>query len=570
MRWYLQAVVTLSALAGGLATAQLPSPGDKHFSVPPEHLRPGEAATYPVSPAALGITIPRIIGDTKVDRRLNDPRTVYYKLPPIWQHWVPASRTEHRNRALGSVYHTQTPAVWGVHPTSFLADFNANPDFPWEVTFGLNLPHRESVAKKTAPLYDTINFLSLPEDEEGQLIPVVVLTDERPIKWLFPPGTMVGEVIYVTHKGKRYVQEIRTRTKNPPATTWFPGVYRPVKDRQELQLLTRIAYEPSRRYMSFRNPEEDEVFRIEGTVEKLPDLPEAVVTSLLSRPFQDVTESDWHPASDTDFNILPRDYSLGLLKHTDSEACANCHRQTQISVRNLIPHEPKIQANPLKVGNIRGSDAVFTWHPFSYLSVQDNNVLLPAREVYLRRFDVSNGVVEMLKAGQKPRHTYLLTEFVQKSLKPYELPLDKQFLHPEKGCQCGATCPCLADGGKCTCGDKCDCTATPDLKQVLDGRVVLPAPPSDRVVRVNVNQAPARVTLSPAPSSQPTQAPVTDGYTWSRGGEVEADNNFWFLFRQGQLVGYAPVSSRVYVPLIDGKAGAPTTPPIPVPQGGGS
>lgn len=540
-------------MAAALAFGQT-SPVERHFHSSAELVQIGETVTYPLDLAREGLVVPRVIGDTKIDRRLSDPRTVYYKLPQVWQHWVPAAKVEHRNVTLGTVHYTRTPPIWGIFKTSFLADFNANPDFPWETTFGLNIPHRTGKSP-----YETINFLSLPETDEGRLMPVAILGDERPIKWIYPPGTMLGEVIYVSHKGKKYVQEIRTRTKNDTNTTWFPGIYRPVKDRAEFQALTKLAYEPGRKYMAFRNPEEDEVFKIDGTVERLPDVPEPVVLSLLSRPFQDVTESDWHPAAEQDFHILPKDYSLGLLAKPDSVACASCHRQTQISVRNLIPREPKIQANPSKVGNIRGSDGIFTWHPFSMLSVKNDDAQVPGREIYVRRFDAQNGIVQILGHSQNPPKDYKLTLYVQKSLKPYELPTNPAYLHKEKGCNCGDKCPC---GAKCDCGDKCDCEVTKaDYQPFRDSRVVVQAPSNEQVVQVNVNQSPAKVQAS-SPSK----------YEWKYRTDQKLSEfpfRVWlYKLPENQFAGYWDASAQAFRPAsADGQNYGPLQqPPIPVPS----
>lgn len=413
------------ALAGAflLCALAFAEPPERRLVGPADQAGPG--IDYPIDMGKLGLVMPSILDDSKIDRVLRDPRTVYYKLPQAYQQWVPGRRVEHKDVTLGTSYFTSTAPVWGVYKTSFRPQLNANPDFPWEVTVGLNLAHR---AKLTPTVYDTVNFLSLPEDEDGRLIPVLVLADERPVKWLFPPGTVVGEVIYTNFQGRKYVQEVRTRKKSGDSTKWFPGAFRPVGSREEFQRLTQTAYEPQRRFMSFRNPEEDEVFKVEGTVERLPGIEPELVKQLLSRPFRDVTANNWAPAPDQEFSILPKDYSFGLFPHLDAETCAGCHRQTQISARNLTPREKNIQENPLHVGNIRGCDAVFTWHPFWQFSVLDDDSARPGREIYLRPFDARNGIVALARKGQAPSREYKLTEYVEKSLAPYELP-EAPYLH---------------------------------------------------------------------------------------------------------------------------------------------
>ncbi len=367
-------------------------------------------AQYPLDVAGSGLTLPRV-EDREIDRALRSPKTVFYKLPQVYQHYIPFSRVEIKNPVLGTLQYSFQKPVFGIHPASYLADFNANADFPWEATIGLN-----AAKKAKSDLYNTVNFISLPEDDiTGKLKPILLLTDERPIKWVFPSGTIAGEVIYVTHERKRYIQEVRTRKKTDDNAKWIPGVFRPVRDREEFQRLTGLRYVANKKFMLFRNPEEDEVFRLEGTVEQLPDVPANVTRALLSRPFQDVTKENWAPAAGQDFAITPKDYSFGLL-NPDTLVCAGCHRQTQISVRNLIPNEKLIVNNPDKVGNIRGCDGIFTWYPFDAQSVGRDS-----GSIHVRSHDLQKGIVQFAQRGQVPPD-YKLTLYVQQALKDYELP----------------------------------------------------------------------------------------------------------------------------------------------------
>jgi len=89
------------------------------------------------------------------------------------------------------------------------------------------------------------------------------------------------------------------------------------------------------------------------------------VRALLKREFKNTTNVKWSadcsiPTADDTFSIVPKNYSLGLLPGVDSDSCSNCHRQTSISVNRLVPEEPMIRDNPARVGNIRGSDGIFT------------------------------------------------------------------------------------------------------------------------------------------------------------------------------------------------------------------
>lgn len=386
---------------------------------------------YPLDLNKIGLKLPDTTSD-ELRRILSSRTTIFYKLPQVWQHYVPASRIEYNNVTLNTKTYYNTKQVYGVYFSTYAPDFHANSNFPWETTVGLNTTFKEHKQKGTVSPYRTVNFINLPE-KNGVMMPILILS-EYPIKWIYPPGTTVGEIIYVVHKDKRYVQEIRTRTKSDDSYEWTPGLYRPIKDRKEYERLTGLYnYTTFHKHFYFRNPQEDEVFKMEGIVERLPDLPEDKVVELLSRPFQaiDVDKGVWSPASDSEFNILPKDYCLDLLKSVDSFTCAGCHRQTQISVRNLTPKDPDVVKTPLKIGNIRGSDAVFTWHPFDPKTVRASEKDADL-QIALRKYDYDNKIIAVTSSEEtdKKYGAYKLTRFVQDSLKPYELPA-AHFLHSD-------------------------------------------------------------------------------------------------------------------------------------------
>ncbi len=312
----------------------------------------------------------------------------FYKLKPVFQHKE------------------------GLRPVAFQEEFNGNLDFPWETTFGLNAANR----RKDNP-HGTTNFLYLPEGKKILVIP------DSPVRWIFPEGAVVGEIIYVTYKQKRHIQEIRTRLKVEGSLNWEPGIYRPLANRSEfIYWAGLLDYRPAKKFLHLRNPEEDQVALFEGFVERLPTLPPASIEKLLSLPFKNVTREKWSdissaPSADSDFHIVPKDYSLGLLD-VSTGRCMACHRQTQIKISSLIPNEPLIRNNPDKVGSIRGCDGVFTWHPFAEDKV-------PAR--VLRSNDQSFVVFESSMCDDDGNvaingEKYLLTRDVEEALKGAELP----------------------------------------------------------------------------------------------------------------------------------------------------
>jgi hypothetical protein len=387
----------------------------------------GQTYKYTNKLDEFGVTLPQI-ENYSLESKLRDKDTVFYQLPKVWQQYIPGSKIEVKNLKSGQVSYTQTETVWGIYSSSYLSEFNANLDFPWDGTVGLNT----KVDRKTS----VINFLILPK-EDGITVPVLLIY-KKPITWIFPVKTIIGEMIVTEYEGKNWVQEIRCREKQDGAFYWTPMVFRPVASKDELVKRIKRDYLSSSKYMFFRNPEEDEVFRLEGLVEKLPDLKPEVVKQLLSLPFKDVTEEVWSeksiaPTSDQDFNLVPKDYNFGLIQ-PDQDNCLNCHRQTQISVSNLIPNEPIIRNNPDKVGSIRGSDSVFSWHPFGPTSYQNSKIEESEIKVRFRNYDFEKNIIALWEPNKSTSidfNKYKLTEFVQSSLQKYQLP-PYQVLHDER------------------------------------------------------------------------------------------------------------------------------------------
>ena len=153
---------------------------------------------------------------------------MFYKLPQVWQHFSPAAKIEEKNTVTGNISVKYTKSVWSIHDISFNPDSHANLNFPWETTAGLN-----SIKKNPAyaNLYKTINFINLPKTND-KIDPIWIIP-EKPIKWIYPTGTTLGEIIYVINNNKNYIQEIRTRTKDDSSESWIPNLYRPVENKDE-------------------------------------------------------------------------------------------------------------------------------------------------------------------------------------------------------------------------------------------------------------------------------------------------------------------------------------------------
>lgn len=394
-----------------------------------------DIGSYPLNFEKEGLRLPRI-ADNRMRSILSSKNTIFYRLPAVYQQFNPATVIEQLYKGYDKKITTAVKMQWGLFFATFLPDFNGNEAFPWETTLGYNMAMKEKLVEKR---YGAIDFVYLPpvEGSLSEILPIAVL-HETPIKWIYPPGTIAGEVLWIKDDaGEKHVFEIRAREKHATNLVWEPMIYRPIRDRAEL--LREINYPadwvPPKRYIFLRNVHEDEVFKMEGFVERIPDLDSATVKRLLEKPFQEVTYTFWGdsytsttPASDIEFNIFPKDYNLGLIV-PDEQTCAGCHRQTSISLRELIPKEPLIYNNPSKVANIRGSDGIFTYYPFSADSISDGKAA--NGNVKLRQLDWELGRLVVVKPGEKFKHQdrYKLTEYVQRALPKHDFPVDARFLH---------------------------------------------------------------------------------------------------------------------------------------------
>jgi hypothetical protein len=356
-------VILLALLLPGIARADLPATWE-----------------YPLSPSKVGITIPTV-SDPVLDRKLR--KALWYKLPQVYQEY-----------ALGELR---------LKLVDDKPEQNGNRNFPWAGTFGM--------VGENGTLGETgsINVLWLDK-------PICVLHSGKPFTCVYPIGTIAGELLFFEQRDpanpnavRRITFELRIREKiettDPQGrkiATWEPAVYRPVPDEGEFRRLTNLPahYAFGQRHIFLRNFQSDEVEKIEGYVQELPDLNQQQVTQLLDRPF---VESQWAASG----GIFPRKYALGLLD-VDAESCSRCHKQTGIHNYRLIPNEPRIDTN---YTTIRGFDGIFTWHPFRKEALGDKP------DWRLREHDWDKGIV----APAKKPGEYILTHYVRTSLDAHEL-----------------------------------------------------------------------------------------------------------------------------------------------------
>ncbi len=306
---------------------------------------------------------------------------------------------------------------------------NANNEFPWKDPAGLD-------RSRGVPMH---RFVYLPRRPDGTRWPVIwwqarlpnfpgaAESDDVVIRWRFPVGAVVGEVLCVVGPdGRPRPFELRTRTRE--ANAWAIEVYRPYPSPEALVAKIRELRPPS--------PERDaliaevlrpigskltiadsqprrRVFKQTAGVDVLPAMDAALVSELLDqvtfsavsgRPWKVAGELESHaPTSTAQYGIVPANYD-GHAVPVNPQSCTRCHETT-------LRHAEEFAINRGSpgpgfrewYGRIRGSDGIFSFHPFEPRSISTNGASLG---VEIRASLVQGGVVAQRDLQKHPSSVY--------------------------------------------------------------------------------------------------------------------------------------------------------------------
>lgn len=267
---------------------------------------------------------------------------------------------------------------------------NGNREFPWNAPAGT---HR-------APGVRSLHFVLLPRDDQSRLLPIVWY--RKPLSgdgatgygWTFPTGALVGEILSLRGPdGRDYPFEMRVRRRE--RAHWEVDAFRPfptssslserIKElrpdweaRPNLARFCRYLDEPQE--LPIRTLADSQpmlrAFAQRMGVDTLPALEDdALVAELLQQTtFQSATGQSWRdgknqtvtfaPTTLASFHVVPANYDAGFVA-VDSKSCRRCHETANQSVRDF-------DAGRDWYGRIRGSDGIFSFHPFSPDSISDN------------------------------------------------------------------------------------------------------------------------------------------------------------------------------------------------------
>lgn len=347
------------------------------------------------------------VDDKATQAVLDDPALLLYtdrEMPRAYQIWDGLLRGVHAVR-----YNISAD---GGEPFG-----NANQEFPWGDPGGL---HRTNGTT-------AFRFLLLPE-RNGQKLPVVWYPKQRPgdaqpgYAWIFPVGTTIGEVLLLRGPdGRDYPFEVRTRTRENGS--WEMDAFRPfptpeslsdrikeIEPTWEAQPVLRSAVatlEGRGRYRVARLVDQHprRTFDQQSFLDELPPLPAALVAKLLtSTTFKSALGTSWReagkliaasPTTQSAFHVVPANYDAAFVV-VDHESCMRCHDQVAAHVDTFdMPRD--------WYGRVRGSDGIFSFHPFDPSSISTNGSSWPVR---MRPALVQAGIVARYDPARHPKELY--------------------------------------------------------------------------------------------------------------------------------------------------------------------
>ncbi len=351
------------------------------------------------------------VDDPDMRAMLHDPALILYtdaEIPPAYQDW---------NGSLNGIHSIH----YNISANDSEPFGNGNREFPWNSTGGT---HRTKNVK-------TFRFLWLPRDEKGKQLPVVWHRrhlngdSSRGYAWTFPVGTVFGEVLRMrSPSGRYYTFEMRLRIRE--SGDWGVDVFRPFPTHDDLAVRIkelRPTWEQNERLAkivnSLQRPKQlkkhklvnkghsRQVFRQSAGVDSLPSLNDTRLTAelLTKTPFRTTLEHSWRigsngvavaaPTTRASFHIVPANYDAGFI-HVTRSSCIRCHNTVNQSVNNF-------DFSRDWYGRIRGSDGIFSFHPFDPSCVSRNGM---GAGVRMNRRLVSAGLLQHYDRDRHPPEIY--------------------------------------------------------------------------------------------------------------------------------------------------------------------
>ncbi len=233
-----------------------------------------------------------------------------------------------------------------------------------------------------------VNFWQ-PGEANGEVLPVVYWERDpnqytHRTEWMFPVGTVFGEMMFITDGAALVPFEIRTRTRT--LAGWDVDAFRPFPRAADLADAIETRREGASAALDAMLAQlgDDQLasYRVAAThyasafpartsgIDELPGLSGADADFMhgLMRTTPFVSARDvawktsgnvyaWAPAAAGEGTIVPPGYN-GAAFEVSEESCDGCHRDAGRPFKDWY-------GNVLAYGELWGNDEIFTWHPFT-------------------------------------------------------------------------------------------------------------------------------------------------------------------------------------------------------------
>ena len=256
---------------------------------------------------------------------------------------------------------------------------NPNVEFPWGSPAGT-----ESVPDDE---FSTFKFLLLPEDRPIHVSRKYLTGDSRPTHvWRFPDGTLVGEVLQIYYKGEYFTFEVRLRHKEEGR--WKSTSYRPFENLQQFKSFCIVNGEDL--LLEKKTVKQShQLFEGEVVTTSLGKVSDDLVKKALRRPFVSVHDREWAegayaPTTDVSFHIVPKGFKAATVE-VSSKSCMRCHEST-------LKHASDFDFRRDWYGRVRGSDGIFSFHPFDPSSISYSGIY---QGETIRKSFIDSGIVKV-------------------------------------------------------------------------------------------------------------------------------------------------------------------------------
>ncbi len=348
------------------------------------------------------------VDDPQTQALLDDPRLILYteaEMPRAYQFWG------NQLQGIHSAYYNISAN--GREPFG-----NGNREFPWGTPAGT---HRSTSVR-------SFRLLWLPHDARGEFHPIVWYRRRSSdgsmgYAWTFPVGAILGEVLQQRGPdGRYYTFELRLR--NREENDWGVDVFRPFPTAEDLArrirelrpqpdgqaaLISLISHleEPKKlpnQTLADRHPRR--TFDQRMGVDVLPPLDDALAIELLTTTtFRSALGETWRhgvdgnytfaPTTSDRFHVVPQNYDAGFIS-VDRFSCIRCHETVNQNVN-------RFQAGRDWYGRIRGSDGIFSFHPFALSTVSSSGF---GHGVAMRRELIDAGVIAAYQQTAHSKNVY--------------------------------------------------------------------------------------------------------------------------------------------------------------------